>query len=125
MGREVHQQHPQPATQCGRSRVHMKAPRNVEAPKGKIRDWEPARLKWMNHDKGYGYLSRPGERDIHIFLGTLAAAGLATLREGQLLEVRWRMEPKGPHAMYVRSVWRKKGAAKQSRHKGAQRRQKK
>jgi cold shock CspA family protein len=104
-----------PDTACNRSRVHMQRPGPSPKAGKRISSWEPARLKWLNHEKGFGFLTRPGASDVHVFLGTLVAAGLGSIKPKQRLLVRWRMEPRGPHAMYVRSAY---GKQKKTRHAG-------
>lgn len=97
----------QGATACQLSRIHQKAA-PVPALAGKISTWEAARLKWVNWETGFGFLYRPGQPDVHFFVGTLVAAGLAGLKPHQRVEVRWRMQRRGPHAMYMRSAYGKK-----------------
>lgn len=47
-----------------------------------------AKVKFFDHDRGYGFLTREGAPDIFVHATKVYAAGLTTLREGEWLNVR-------------------------------------
>jgi cold shock protein len=56
-------------------------------------------VKWFNAGKGFGFVSpEGGGKDVFVHLSTLEASGIATLREGQVVEMETEMGKKGPQA---------------------------
>lgn len=59
------------------------------------------KVKWFNNAKGYGFIEKPGERDIFVHYSAIAGEGYKTLAQGQEVEFEVTNGPKGPQAENV------------------------
>ena len=60
-------------------------------------------VKWFSDAKGYGFISRDGEKDIFVHYSAIDMTGRKTLYEGQKVEFEVSDGPKGPQAIQVKA----------------------
>ena len=58
-------------------------------------------VKWFNDAKGYGFISREGERDVFVHFRSIQMDGRKTLTEGQQVQFTIGEGLKGPQAENV------------------------
>ena len=58
-------------------------------------------VKWFNNQKGYGFISDEGGKDIFVHYTGLNMEGFKTLNEGQEVEFEVIEGAKGPQAVNV------------------------
>jgi CspA family cold shock protein len=58
-------------------------------------------VKWFNDEKGFGFITREGERDVFVHFRQIVGEGRKTLKEGQQVEFSVGEGLKGPQAENV------------------------
>ena len=58
-------------------------------------------VKWFNAEKGFGFISVPGEEDVFVHFSAIQADGYKSLDEGQKVEFEVVQGAKGPQAADV------------------------
>jgi CspA family cold shock protein len=61
-------------------------------------------VKWFNADKGYGFITVDGGKDVFVHYSDIQADGYRTLEEGQRVEFEITNGPNGPQAKKVRVI---------------------
>ena len=58
-------------------------------------------VKWVNAEKGFGFISVPGENDVFVHFSAIQGEGYRSLEEGQQVEFEVVDGQKGPQAVNV------------------------
>ncbi len=59
-------------------------------------------VKWFNQAKGFGFIApEDGSKDVFVHISAVERAGLATLQEGQEVDVEVEMGQKGPQVKEI------------------------
>jgi len=61
-------------------------------------------VKWFNAEKGFGFISVPGEDDVFVHFSAINSDGYKTLEEGQEVEFEVVNGTKGPQAANVSRI---------------------
>lgn len=61
-------------------------------------------VKWFSDQKGFGFLSVEGGKDVFVHHSAIDAQGFRTLSEGDRVEFTLENGPKGPAAANVRKI---------------------
>ncbi len=90
--------------------ISMDGPSVVRLPRARVEvapagGFQIAIVKWFNRPRGFGFLTQgEGTRDIFVHMETLRRYGIAELRPGESLLVRFGDGPKGLMAAEVRPL---------------------
>ena len=61
-------------------------------------------VKWFSDQKGFGFLSVEGGKDVFVHHSAIESQGFRTLSEGDRVEFTLESGPKGPAAANVRKI---------------------
>jgi CspA family cold shock protein len=61
-------------------------------------------VKWFSDQKGYGFITVDGEKDVFVHHSAIAGGGFKSLREGERVEFTIEQGQKGPAAANVRKL---------------------
>lgn len=59
------------------------------------------KVKWFNADKGYGFISIEGQRDVFVHYSAIQETGYRTLREAEEVDFELVQSERGPQAVNV------------------------
>ena len=65
---------------------------------------ETGTVKWLNDEKGYGFIARENGDDVFVHFSAINAEGRKTLLEGQQVNFEVETGQKGPQASNVTVV---------------------
>lgn len=58
-------------------------------------------VKWFNEEKGFGFISVEGEKDVFVHFSSIQKEGFKTLKEGDKVEFSVEEGARGPQAANV------------------------
>ncbi|AME09023.1 major cold shock protein CspA [Gemella bergeri ATCC 700627] len=58
-------------------------------------------VKWFNEEKGFGFISVEGEKDVFVHFSSIQKEGFKTLKEGEKVEFEVEEGNRGPQAANV------------------------
>ena len=61
-------------------------------------------VKWFNAEKGFGFISVEGEKDVFVHFSAIQSDGYRTLEEGQAVQFEIVDGDKGPQAANVTRI---------------------
>lgn len=62
---------------------------------------EKGKVKWFNAEKGYGFISVDGQRDIFVHYSAIQETGYRLLKEGEAVDFEMIDSERGPQASNV------------------------
>lgn len=62
------------------------------------------RVKWFNAEKGFGFISVEGEKDVFVHFSAIQSEGYRSLEEGQEVQFEIVDGDKGPQAANVTRI---------------------
>jgi CspA family cold shock protein len=65
---------------------------------------EKGKVKWFNAEKGYGFISRDGGKDLFVHYSGIQGQGFKTLEEGADVAFEIEIKPRGPQAINVKRI---------------------
>lgn len=67
--------------------------------------WSMGSVKWFDEAKGFGFIApEDGSQDVFVHYTSIQGDGFRTLAEGQKVEYKSKIGPKGPQAEAVKPV---------------------
>lgn len=61
-------------------------------------------VKWFNAEKGFGFISVPGEEDVFVHFSAIQDEGYKSLTEGQKVQFEVVQGARGPQASNVEKI---------------------
>ncbi len=62
------------------------------------------KVKWFDAQKGYGFIERPGEKDVFVHFSTIQEQGYKSLTDGEEVEYELVETDRGPQAHNVQRL---------------------
>ena len=62
---------------------------------------EQGTVKWFNSEKGFGFITVEGKKDVFVHFNAILGEGYKSLNEGDKVEFEVEDGPKGPQAANV------------------------
>lgn len=76
----------------------------ISTKKGRVRKMATGTVKWFSAEKGYGFISVEGGKDVFVHYSAIQADGFRSLQEGQQVQFEIVEGRKGPQAANVTIV---------------------